>query len=221
MHELGAAPHPPPPSSTPCAAAATSERVTHLAFKHDIAFARDYAAAGPSRPRRDRNARPPAQRVRKPLVIASEILGVVGLKPGVLATERDGVAPRTKDGESPLSRAQIGSVTLTARSRVPTKAFDRGRAIATCDPRNGDNATHLDIPAVSVTQTRAPNYVGWLGPLLSVRRTGQRRAHRPHPRKVRHRPSGRGRCGGEVPAQKPNAVKSCGRRTAGGWKRDP
>src|SRR4051794_29524338 len=71
-------------------AAASSDGVVHLAFKHDIAFAGDYAGAGAA----DRAAievfGEALAGTGKPLVIASGILGVLGLSPGVVATERDG-----------------------------------------------------------------------------------------------------------------------------------
>ncbi|GAA3575450.1 SDR family oxidoreductase [Amycolatopsis ultiminotia] len=85
------------------AAAASADGVVHLAFKHDIAFSGDYAGAGK------------ADRVvieafgeelagsGKPLVIASGILGVLGLEPGVVATERDGLAGESAGGAGPIS----------------------------------------------------------------------------------------------------------------------
>lgn len=69
-------------------AAAASDGVIHLAFKHDIAFAGDYAGATDA----DRAA-----------IIASGILGVLGLPPGVVATERDGLAADTGDRTGPIS----------------------------------------------------------------------------------------------------------------------
>jgi len=81
-------------------AAASSDGVVHLAFKHDIAFAGDYAAATAA----DRAAievfGEALTGTGKPLVIASGILGVLGLPPGAVATERDGLAG---DSAGPIS----------------------------------------------------------------------------------------------------------------------
>jgi nucleoside-diphosphate-sugar epimerase len=84
-------------------AAASSDGVVHLAFKHDIAFAGDYAGATAA----DRAAIEAFGEALagsgKPFVIASGILGVLGLPPGVVATERDGLAAGTGDRDVPIS----------------------------------------------------------------------------------------------------------------------
>ncbi|TDD80460.1 SDR family oxidoreductase [Actinomadura darangshiensis] len=77
-------------------AAASSDGVVHLAFKHDIAFAGDYAGATAT----DRAAieifGEALAGTGRPFVVASGILGVLGLPPGQVATERDGpTADRT------------------------------------------------------------------------------------------------------------------------------
>ncbi|HEU0164318.1 MAG TPA: NAD-dependent epimerase/dehydratase family protein [Thermomicrobiales bacterium] len=79
--------------------AASSDGVIHLAFKHDIAFAGDFAGATDA----DRAAIEAFGEVLagtdKPFVIASGILGVLGLPEGVVATERDGLAADAAAGE--------------------------------------------------------------------------------------------------------------------------
>jgi len=84
-------------------AAASSDGVIHLAFKHDIAFAGDYAGASDA----DRSAihtfGEALAGTDKPFVIASGILGVLGLPPGVVATERDGLAADAEDRKYPIS----------------------------------------------------------------------------------------------------------------------
>ncbi|MFJ8791043.1 SDR family oxidoreductase [Streptomyces sp. NPDC102462] len=84
-------------------AAASSDGVVHLAFKHDIAFAGDYAGATDA----DRAAidafGEALAGTGKPFVIASGILGVLGLPPGAVATERDGLAADTGEREGPIS----------------------------------------------------------------------------------------------------------------------
>lgn len=86
-------------------AATSSDGVIHLAFKHDIAFAGDYAGAGAA----DRAAieafGEALAGTGKPFVIASGILGVLGLPPGAVATERDGLPADTGDHTAPISGA--------------------------------------------------------------------------------------------------------------------
>ncbi|MTD55205.1 SDR family oxidoreductase [Amycolatopsis pithecellobii] len=83
-------------------AAAAADGVIHLAFKHDIAFAGDYAGAADA----DRAAIEAFGEALagsgKPFVIASGILGVLGVPPGVVATERDGLAVAA-GGQGPIS----------------------------------------------------------------------------------------------------------------------
>src|ERR1700733_5405146 len=73
-------------------AAGASDGVVHLAFRHDIAFAGRYAEASDA----DRAAIDAFGEALagsgKPFVIASGILGVLGLPSGAVATERDGGA---------------------------------------------------------------------------------------------------------------------------------
>ena len=87
-------------------AATAADGVIHLAFKHDIAFAGDFAGASDA----DRAAIETFSRALagtdKPLVIASGILGVLGLPPGVVATEHDGLAANDGDLRGPISGAE-------------------------------------------------------------------------------------------------------------------
>jgi nucleoside-diphosphate-sugar epimerase len=87
------------------AAAAAADGVVHLAFKHDIAFAGDYAAAADADRAAIEALGEALAETGKPLVIASGILGVLGLPPGAVATERDGLAD-TGNREVPISGAQ-------------------------------------------------------------------------------------------------------------------
>ncbi|MFJ1583648.1 SDR family oxidoreductase [Streptomyces sp. NPDC088197] len=73
-------------------AAASSDGVVHLAFKHDIAFAGDFAGATDADRAAIETFGEALTGTDKPFVIASGILGVLGLAPGVVATERDGLA---------------------------------------------------------------------------------------------------------------------------------
>jgi nucleoside-diphosphate-sugar epimerase len=86
-------------------AAASADGVAHLAFKHDIAFSGDFAGATSA----DRAAieafGEALAGTGKPFVIASGILGVLGLPPGAVATERDGLAAGAGGQDVPISGA--------------------------------------------------------------------------------------------------------------------
>jgi nucleoside-diphosphate-sugar epimerase len=86
-------------------AAASSDGVVHLAFKHDMLFAGDFAGATDA----DRAAidafGEALAGAGKPFVMASGILGVLGLPQGVVATERDGLTPDAGDRTGPISGA--------------------------------------------------------------------------------------------------------------------
>jgi nucleoside-diphosphate-sugar epimerase len=86
-------------------AAASSDGVVHLAFKHDIAFAGDFAGATAADRAAIETFGEALAGTGKPFVLASGILGVLGLPPGVVATERDGLAPADGDREVPMSGA--------------------------------------------------------------------------------------------------------------------
>jgi nucleoside-diphosphate-sugar epimerase len=83
-------------------AAASSDGVIHLAFKHDIAFTGDFAGAAAADRRAIETFGEALAGTGKPFVIAS---GLLGLKPGHVATERDGLAA-TDDHEAPISGAE-------------------------------------------------------------------------------------------------------------------
>jgi nucleoside-diphosphate-sugar epimerase len=213
-------------------AAASSDGVVHLAFKHDIAFSGDFAGATDA----DRTAietfGEALAGTGKPFVIASGILAVLGLPPGVLATESDGLAPSAQDRQVPISGAngRLANAHLTLsfadrgiRSsvvRLPPAthgigdngfiqtaigfAREKGAAAYVGEGTNrwpsvhrddaahlfrlalesapagsalhavGDEgvaireiaeifASHLDVPAVSVTSEQVGEYVGFLG----------------------------------------------------------
>ncbi len=72
------------------AAAAASDGVVHLAFRHDIAFTGDFATAVASDLAAIEVFGEALARSGRPLAVAS---GVAGLKPGALATERDRPEP--------------------------------------------------------------------------------------------------------------------------------
>ncbi|MFF3444438.1 SDR family oxidoreductase [Streptosporangium sp. NPDC002721] len=217
-------------------AAASSDGVVHLAFKHDIAFAGDYAGATDADRAAIETFGEALTGTGKPLVIASGILGVLGLPPGAVATERDGPAD-AGDREGPIgggggrmgnahhTLALAGHGVRSSVVRLPPAthgdgdngfipaavrfAREKGAAAYVGDGANrwpsvhrddaarlfrlalesapagsvlhavGDEgvpirevaevfASHLGVPAVSVTPERAGEYVGWLGGFWGV-----------------------------------------------------
>lgn len=91
-------------------AAAASDRVIHLAFKHDIAFAGDFDGAVAADRRAIETVGEALAGTDRPFVIAS---GIVGLAPGRIATEEDA-----------LENAPAGSVLHSvADEGVPVRAI--------------------------------------------------------------------------------------------------
>lgn len=82
------------------AAAAASDGVVHLAFKHEQAFSGDYPAAAGADRRAIGALGAALEGSGRPLVIAS---GLVGLTAGALVTEDDVPDARSGAGERPLS----------------------------------------------------------------------------------------------------------------------
>ncbi|QIQ06030.1 SDR family oxidoreductase [Streptomyces liangshanensis] len=94
--------------------AAESDGVIHLAFKHDIAFSGRYEEAVDA----DRVAVDTFGEVLagsdRPFVIASGLLGVA---PGRLATERDGLAPDARGAGGPTQRISNAHATTALADR--------------------------------------------------------------------------------------------------------
>ena len=102
------------------AAAADSDGVIHLAFKHESAFSGDFVGAADADRRAVEAFGETLAGSGRPLVIAS---GVVGLAPGRPATERDGRGPDPAAaalGGGPLTRLGTAQLTLAlAAARHP------------------------------------------------------------------------------------------------------
>ncbi len=81
-------------------AAAASDGVIHLAFKHDLAFTGDFAGAADADRAAIETFGQALAGTGKPFVIAS---GLLGLTPGRVATEHDGLAAADGDREAPVS----------------------------------------------------------------------------------------------------------------------
>src|SRR5271169_1648549 len=98
-------------------AAAASDGVIHLAFKHDIAFTGDFQGAADADRRAVETFGDALADSGKPLVIAS---GTLGVAPGRLATERDGHEPseaREAMGAGPQTRWATAEFTLSLAER--------------------------------------------------------------------------------------------------------
>jgi nucleoside-diphosphate-sugar epimerase len=93
-------------------AAAASDGVIHLAFKHDLAFSGDFQGAAEADRRAVETFGEALAGSDRPLVIAS---GTLGLSPGRLATELDGHGPTasTTFGDGPSARAATAEFVLS------------------------------------------------------------------------------------------------------------
>jgi len=100
-------------------AAASSDGVIHLAFKHDIAFSGDFAGAADADRQAIETFGTALAGTGKPFVIAS---GVLGLAPGRIATERDGLAADAGGPEAPVH----GAAQRLANAHYTLALADRG-----------------------------------------------------------------------------------------------
>jgi nucleoside-diphosphate-sugar epimerase len=118
-------------------AAASSDGVIHLAFKHDLAFTGDFVGAADADRHSIETFGEALAGTGKPFVIAS---GLLGLTPGRVATEHDGLITETGDREAPVS----GPEQRQANAQFTLALADRGvrssivRLPPTCHG-NGDN----------------------------------------------------------------------------------
>jgi nucleoside-diphosphate-sugar epimerase len=100
------------------AAAAESDGVVHLAFRHDVAFTGDFATAVDSDRAAIEALGETLAGTDRPLAIAS---GLAGLKPGTLATERDrgepgpGPGGRVLNERAALALAERGVRSMSVR----------------------------------------------------------------------------------------------------------
>jgi nucleoside-diphosphate-sugar epimerase len=100
-------------------AAAASDGVIHLAFKHDLAFSGDFQGAADADRRAVETFGDALAGSGRPFVIAS---GTLGLTPGRVATERDGhgvpdPAVAAMAGAGPLTRLATAELVLSLASR--------------------------------------------------------------------------------------------------------
>ncbi|MDQ2787052.1 MAG: NAD-dependent epimerase/dehydratase family protein, partial [Chloroflexota bacterium] len=91
-------------------AAAASDGVIHLAFRHDIAFSGDFQGAADADRRAIETVGEALAGSDRPFVIAS---GVLGLAPGRVATERDGRSSDAAVGSLGGAEARLANAQMT------------------------------------------------------------------------------------------------------------
>jgi nucleoside-diphosphate-sugar epimerase len=126
-------------------AAAASDGVIHLAFKHDIAFTGDFQGAADADTRAIETFGEVLADSGRPFVIAS---GTLGLAPGRVATERDGFVPdpaHAAFGPGPQIRLANAHRTLALASRGVRSSVLRLPPTVHGDGDNGFMATIVGI----------------------------------------------------------------------------
>jgi nucleoside-diphosphate-sugar epimerase len=132
-------------------AAAASDGVIHLAFKHDIAFSGSFQEAAEADLRAVDALAEPLVGTDRPFVLAS---GLAGLKPGRVATEQD--MPTVEDGSAFSIRAATSLAVLDYASRGVRSSVVR--LSPTCHG-DGDKG----FMATLVATARAKGVSGYLG----------------------------------------------------------
>jgi nucleoside-diphosphate-sugar epimerase len=131
-------------------AAAASDGVVHLAFKHDIAFTGDFQGAAEADRRAADTIGDALAGTDRPFVLAS---GLAGLKPGQVSTERD---MPTTDGSPITIRATTARAVLALASRGVRSSVVRLAPTVHGDGDKGFMATLVDI-------ARAKGVSGYIG----------------------------------------------------------
>ena len=136
-------------------AAAASDGVIHLAFKHDIAFSGDFQGAADADRRAVETFGEALAGSDRPFVIAS---GTLGVAPGRVATERDGQDPDPALAAQggPSIRLGTAQVTLALASRGVRSSVLRLPPTVHGDGDNGFMATLVGI-------ARATGVSGYVG----------------------------------------------------------
>jgi nucleoside-diphosphate-sugar epimerase len=141
-------------------AAASSDGVIHLAFDTGMAFSGDFAGAANADRRAIETFGEALAGTDKPFVIASGILGVLGVPNGVVATERDGLAADGAIRQSPMPGGEI----RMANADFTLALADRGvrSSIVRLSPSthgNGDNG-FIPTAIAFARQKGAAAYIG-------------------------------------------------------------
>jgi nucleoside-diphosphate-sugar epimerase len=137
-------------------AAAASDGVIHLAFKHDLAFSGDFKGAADADRRAVEALGDALAGSDRPLVIAS---GTLGVSPGHLATERDGHGSDpalAAWGEGPAARHATAEYTLSLASRGVRSSVMR---LPPTNHGDGDNGFMATLVAIA-RDTGVSGYLG-------------------------------------------------------------
>lgn len=136
-------------------AAAASDGVIHLAFKHDIAFSGGFEAAADADRRAVETFGDALAGSGRPLVIAS---GTLGLKPGRVATEQDGhtAGEFTQLAGGPRTRWETGELALSLAARGVRSSIVR------LPPTNHGDGDRGFLAAIVAT-ARSKGFSGYLG----------------------------------------------------------
>ena len=136
--------------------AAASDGVIHLAFKHDIAFSGDFQGAADADRRAIEAFGEALAGSDRPFVIAS---GTLGLTPGRVATERDGVDPGPATAHlpgGPQARLENAQMTLSFAARGVRSSVLR---LPPTVHGEGDNGFMTALVGIA----RAKGVAGYLG----------------------------------------------------------
>jgi nucleoside-diphosphate-sugar epimerase len=137
-------------------AAAASDGVIHLAFKHDLAFSGDFHGAAAADRRAVETVGEALTGSDRPFLIAS---GTLGLAAGRVGTERDGHGPDTAAalwGEGPRARHATAEYTLSLASRGVRSSVVRLPPTNHGDGDNGFIATLVNV----ARQKGVSGYIG-------------------------------------------------------------
>jgi nucleoside-diphosphate-sugar epimerase len=137
-------------------AAAASDGVIHLAFKHELAFSGDFKGAADADRRAVETIGGALAGSDRPLVIAS---GTLGVKPGQLATERDGHgqdAGAVAWGEGPAARHATGEYVLSLASDGVRSSVMR---LPPTNHGDGDNGFMATLVAIA-RDSGVSGYIG-------------------------------------------------------------
>jgi nucleoside-diphosphate-sugar epimerase len=137
-------------------AAAASDGVIHLAFKHDIAFSGDFQGAADADRRAVETLGEALSGSDRPLLIAS---GTLGVAPGHVATEQDGHGSNPAVatwGGGPRTRWETAELALSLASRGVRSSIVR---LAPTNHGDGDNG----FVATLVETARQKGVSGYIG----------------------------------------------------------
>jgi nucleoside-diphosphate-sugar epimerase len=139
------------------AAAAGSDGVAHLAFKHDLAFSGGFQEAADADRRAIETLGEALAGSGKPLVIASGTFGTAS--PGRVSTESDGhgpVSPMAHAGPGPTTRWETAEITLALASRGVRSSIVR---LAPTNHGEGDNGFMAALVGIA-RDKGASGYIG-------------------------------------------------------------